>query len=220
MKVVNLSNNSSVISQYLHEIRDKNIQKDRLRFVANIERVGALIGYEISKELQYKRAITTTQFGTAETQVLSAQPVVATVLRAGLPFHRGFLQVFDQADSSFVAAYRKLGPGGVMTSVIGYVACPRLDNRPLLIVDPMLATGTTLVDTYNELMKYGQPTQVIVASLLTAKPAISYLKQCNPDIKLYTAAIDEELNDEFFIVPGLGDAGDLLYGEKYSITKP
>ncbi len=219
MNIINLSDKPSILNQYLHEIRDKNIQKDRLRFVANIERVGALIGYEISKELQYTRTTTTTQLGTAETQVLSAQPVVATILRAGLPFHRGFLRVFDQADSSFIAAYRKLGSDGIMTSVIGYAACPKLDNRPLLIVDPMLATGTTLVDTYNELMKYGQPSRVIIASLVASRAAIAYLEQRLPNIKLYTAAIDDGLNEKYLIVPGLGDAGDLLYGEKYSTIK-
>lgn len=214
MKVINFSVEPSIINQYLQEIRDISIQKDRMRFVANIERVGEILGYEISKELNYSSIRTTTQFGIAATQTLSAQPVLATILRAGLPFHKGFSRVFDHADSSFIASYRKLGPDGKMTSIIGYVSCPKLDGRPLIIIDPMIATGTSIVDAYNELMKYGRPSQVVFAGLVTAKPAIAYMEQHLPDIKLYTAALDDELNDEYFIVPGLGDAGDLIYGEK------
>ncbi len=214
MQIRDLSTHSSIINQYLRELRDKSIQQDRLRFVTNVKRTGMLIGYEISKELDYHKATTQTVLGAAKTHELVTQPVLATVLRAGLPFHQGMLDVFDQADSAFITAYRRLGSDGAMQSVIEYVACPPLDGRPLIIADTMIATGTTLVDTYYELMKYGKPSVVYAASVLASKPAIEYIGRHIPDLVLFAAAIDDKLNDEFLIFPGLGDAGDLIYGEK------
>ena len=215
MKIVNLSENVSIVGEYLHEIRDVEIQKDRMRFVKNLERLGVISAYEISKELRYSAAEAHTPLAVAKTKTLAAQPVIATIIRAGLPPHNGFLQVFDKADSAFTAAYRQLGKDGVIESVIGYASCPKLDGRPLIIADTMIATGTTIVDIYNKLMEYGQPSQVFVSGIIVSSPAIEYLKTHIPNITLYAAAIDDELNDKFFIVPGLGDAGDISYGEKH-----
>ncbi len=215
MKIINLSENVSILDQYLHEIRDTSIQQDRMRFVKNLERIGSISAYEISKEIDYKASTATTPVATAKTRTIKDQPVIATVIRAGLPLRDGFLQVFDKADSAFMAAYRQLNESGVMESVIGYASCPKLDGRPLIIADTMIATGTTIVDAYHTLLEYGQPSHVFVSGAIVSAPAIEYMKEHIPNITLYAAAIDTELNDRFFIVPGLGDAGDISYGEKY-----
>lgn len=215
MKIVNLSMDVSVVGQYLHEIRDMSAQRDRMRFVANLERLGTICAYELSKALKYSKTMTETPLAFAETATLSEQPVVATVIRAGLPFRDGFLRVFDKADSAFMAAYRHKGEDGVMKSVIGYASCPRLDGRPLIIADTMIATGTTIVDAYHKLLEYGLPSQVFLASVIISQPAIDYIERHIPDLTLYTMAIDEKLDERSFIVPGLGDAGDIAYGEKY-----
>lgn len=215
MKIVNLSENASILDQYLHEIRDTTIQHNRMRFVRNLERIGVISAYEISKEIEYTETQAHTPVAVAKTHTISEQPVVATVIRAGLPLRDGFLQVFDMADSAFMAAYRQLNDEGVMESVIGYASCPNLDGRPLIIADTMIATGTTIVDAYHKLMEYGRPSHVFVSGAIVSAPAIAYIEARIPNITLYTAAIDDELNDKFFIVPGLGDAGDISYGEKY-----
>lgn len=218
MKIVNLSENVSTLSEYLREIRDESIQKDRMRFVKNLERIGILSAYEISKEFEYKSTETKTPVDIAKSHIFASQPVIATVIRAGLPLYNGFMQVFDKADSAFMAAYRQLGDDGVMETVMGYTACPNLDNRPLIIADTMIATGTTIVDAYKKLMEYGKPSHVFVSGVIVSKPAIEYIKSHIPEVTLYAAAIDEKLDDQFFIVPGLGDAGDISYGEKHELT--
>lgn len=215
MKIVNLSENTSIIGEYLHEIRDTTVQKDRMRFVKNLERIGTISAYEISKELAYSNTQAHTPLAIAETNTLATQPVIATIIRAGLPPYTGFMQVFDKADSAFTAAHRQLDKNGAMESVISYVSCPNLDGRPLIIADTMIATGTTIVDIYNKLLEYGQPSQVFISGIIVSKAAIVYLEQYIPTVTLYAAAIDDELDDKFFIVPGLGDAGDISYGEKY-----
>lgn len=215
MKIVNLSEHTSILEQYLHEIRDTTIQKDRKRFVQNLERIGAISAYEISKELSYSSNQAHTPVANATTKTLSTQPVVATIIRAGLPPYSGFLQIFDDADSAFLAAYRQLDKDGVMESVIGYSSSPNLDGRPLIIADTMIATGTTIVDIYNKLLEYGAPSQVFVSGVIVSQPAIDFLQAHIPNIILYAATIDKELNERFFIVPGLGDAGDISYGEKF-----
>ena len=215
MKIINLSENISILQQYLHEIRDITIQKDRMRFVQNLERIGAISAYEISKELAYQTDHAQTPIAVAQTQTLKVQPVIATIIRAGLPPYSGFLQIFDEADSAFMAAFRQLNADGVMESVIGYSSSPKLDGRPLIIADTMIATGTTIVDIYNKLLEYGQPSQVFVSGVIVSQPAIDFLREHIPNITLYAATVDQELNDQFFIVPGLGDAGDISYGEKF-----
>ncbi len=215
MKIVNLSERVSIVGDYLHEIRDVTIQQDRTRFVKNLERIGAISAYEMSKELVYSKTKAHTPLAVAETNTLAAQPVIATIIRAGLPPYNGFLEIFDKADSAFAAAYRQLNQEGEMESVIGYISCPNLDSRPLIIADTMIATGTTIVDIYHKLMEYGQPSQIFISGVIVSTPAIDYLKTHIPNVTLYAAAIDAELDDKFFIVPGLGDAGDISYGEKH-----
>ncbi len=215
MKIINLSTSVSIVAQYLHELRDITIQKDRMRFVKNLERLGAISAYEISKELAYTKTTAQTPLSSAETDTLAMQPVIATVIRAGLPFRDGFLEVFDKADSAFMAAYRQKDDKGVIRSVIGYTACPNIEGRPLIIADTMVATGTTLVDAYRTLLEYGTPSHVFVSSVIISQPAVEYLKKHIPTVTLYTAAIDDKLDERFFIVPGLGDAGDISYGEKH-----
>lgn len=215
MKIVNLSEKTSVLDVFLHEIRDATIQQDRMRFVKNLQRIGSISAYEISKELDYVKSTANTPVAVAETNTLSVHPVIATIIRAGLPFYEGFMQVFDQADSAFMAAYRKLNDEGVMESVINYDSSPNLNGRPLIIADTMIATGTTIVDIYDKLMEYGQPSHVFISGVIVSRPAIEYIQTHLPGVTLYAAAIDDELNDKFFIVPGLGDAGDISYGEKH-----
>lgn len=215
MKIIDLSKNISILDQYLHEIRDIEIQKDRMRFVKNLERIGIISAYEISKELTYASTQAHTPLSTAQTKTLASQPVIATVIRAGLPLYGGFIKVFDQADSSFMAAYRKKGKSGEMESVIEYASSPKLDGRPLIIADTMIATGTTIVDIYDKLMEYGQPSHVYISGVIVSAPAILYIKKHIPAVTLYAATIDDKLDDRFYIVPGLGDAGDISYGEKY-----
>jgi uracil phosphoribosyltransferase len=215
MKIVNLSENVSIIGQYLHEIRDVTVQQDRMRFVKNLERLGAISAYEISKELDFSKTQAHTPLAVADTNTLATQPVIATIIRAGLPPYTGFMHMFDNADSAFMAAYRKLGDDGVMKSVIEYVSSPKLDGRPLIIADTMIATGTTIVDIYDKLMEYGQPSQVFVSGVIVSAPAIEFIKTHIPNVTLYAAVIDDILDDRFFIVPGLGDAGDISYGAKH-----
>lgn len=215
MKIINLSDNISIIHQYIHEIRDTTVQQDRMRFVKNLERLGTISAYEISKELEYTTNNAHTPLAVAQTNTLATQPVVATIIRAGLPPYQGFLDIFDKADSAFMAAYRKLGDNGVMESVIEYSSSPNLDGRPLIIADTMIATGTTIVDIYDKLMEYGQPSHVFVSGIIVSRPAIEYIQAHIPNITLYATVIDEELDERFFIVPGLGDAGDISYGPKH-----
>jgi len=215
MKIVNLSDTLSIIHQYVHEIRDTTVQKDRMRFVKNLERLGTISAYEISKELAYAKTQAYTPLAVADTDSLAAQPVIATIIRAGLPFYSGFMDVFDKADSAFMAAYRILGDDGIMKSVIEYSSSPDLDGRPLIIADTMIATGTTIVDIYDKLMEYGQPSHVFVSGVIVSRPAIEYIQAHIPSVTLYATVIDEELDERFFIVPGLGDAGDISYGAKH-----
>ncbi len=215
MKIVHLSQQTTILDAYLHEIRDTTIQQDRARFVKNLERIGVISAYEISKELAYAKTQAQTPLAVAQTNNLQAQPVVATIIRAGVPFYNGFLEVFDKADSAFMAAYRKPNADGIMESVIEYASSPNLDGRPLIIADTMIATGTTIVDIYDKLMEYGQPSHVFISGVIVSKPAIEYIEAHIPSVTLYAAAIDQELDDKYFIVPGLGDAGDISFGAKY-----
>jgi len=215
MNIVNLSENVSILHEYIREIRDIEIQKDRMHFVKNLERIGEISAYEISKKLDYKIVQTQTPLTTTDTNTLAVQPVIATIIRAGLPLYNGFMQVFEKADSAFMAAYRKTGKDGNMESVVEYASSPRLDGRTLIIADTMIATGTTIVDIYNKLMEYGQPSQTFISGAIVSKPAIDYIQEHIPSVTIYAATIDNELNDKFYIVPGLGDAGDISYGAKY-----
>lgn len=216
MKVVNLSRNNTVLNQYLAEIRDVHIQADSLRFRRNIERIGEMMAYEISRDLPYKSLDVQTPLAMASESVPAVCPVIATILRAGLPLHQGFLNVFDHAENAFVSAYRKYTDGDNFDIHIEYIASPRIDGKTLFIVDPMLATGSSMELAYKALLTKGEPEHIHVASVIATDQAVEHLKKTFPADKttVWCAAIDPSLNAHSYIVPGLGDAGDLCYGEK------
>lgn len=216
MKVTNFALTPSVISQYMAELRDVNTQSDMMRFRRNLERIGELMAYEISKTLNYKDITVTTPLADATCQTVSDQVVLGTIFRAGLPFHQGFLNVFDKAQNAFVSAYRKYKEKESFDVFIEYIASPRLDDKTLILVDPMLATGASMELSYRALLTKGTPAKVHVASVIASQAAVDYVKKCFPesDTELWIAAIDDEINSHSYIVPGLGDAGDLAYGIK------
>lgn len=212
--VINLSEQHSLISNWISEIRDTGIQADRMRFRRNIERIGEAIAYEISKGLPWEEKDTTTPLGIAKSKVLSTQPVLATILRAGMPLHQGMLNFFDKADNAFIAAYRKHHRDGSFEISLEYLSSPGLENRILILCDPMLATGASLVKTIQFLRREGNMREIHVASVIACTEGIEYLRRHEPHVKIWCGAIDEELTAKGYIVPGLGDAGDLAYGEK------
>ena len=215
MKVVNLSETNSVLNQFLKEIRSVDIQKDSMRFRRNMERMGEIMAYEISKTLNYKPDKIKTPLGSLESFRIDEKLVLSTILRAGLPFHQGFLNYFDAAENAFVSAYRKYKDALKFDIFIEYIASPKLDGKTLVITDPMLATGGSMELAYGALLTKGKPKKVIIATIIASQPAIDYMKNhFSDDVTLWTAAIDPELNEHSYIIPGLGDAGDLAYGEK------
>lgn len=214
--VHNISLTDSIVNQYIAEIRDKDIQKDSWRFRKNLERIGQMIAFEISKQLEYKDIPVTTPLGIANSKVLLQQPVIATILRAGLPLHAGILDVFDKAENAFISAYRKHHKDHSFDIALEYVSCPSLDNKTLILCDPMLATGSSMVLTFKALLQFGKPKHTHIVCAIASKQGIDYLKKHMPDVNytLWCGAIDEELTSTAYIVPGLGDAGDLAFGEK------
>lgn len=214
MEVINLSDNNSLLHQFVSELRDVNLQKDRMRFRKNIERIGQIMAYEISKRLAWKEVEITTPLGTHISRQLAEQPVLATILRAGLSMHNGLLNFFDEADCAFISAYRKHHDEHNFEIVVEYLASPDLTDRTVLLIDPMLATGQSIDLTYRALLKSGTPKQLHVVSLIASKPGVDYLRQRLDGHTLWIAALDDELNEHGYIVPGLGDAGDLSFGEK------
>lgn len=213
--VHNLSKTNSIFSTFLGEIRDVEIQKDAMRFRKNMERVSEILAYELSKHLEYTNKQVVTPLGEANVNVLKSQPVLATILRAGLAMHQGLLNYFDQADSAFVSAYRKHTTLEDFDIHVEYLASPALDNRVLIISDPMLATGSSMVMVYKALLKQGKPAKVIIVSAIATPVALEYVKRHLPDTTEYwIGAIDDELTAQSYIVPGLGDAGDLAFGVK------
>jgi len=217
MEIINLCDQNSLVGQFMSELRDKDLQQERLRFRTNIQRLGQIMAYEISKSLKYRVAEVTTPLGVKQCNVLDDRVVLATILRAGLPFHEGFLSFFDSADNAFVSAYRKYFPDTDDFVVhIEYIASPRIDGKTLLIVDPMLATGSSMELAYQALVTKGHPAHIHVASVIATPQAIETVRKHLPADKttLWTCDIDPELNEHSYILPGLGDAGDLLYGEK------
>ncbi len=211
-----LSHQHSIFNQYISEIRDAGIQKDSLRFRRNVERMGEIMAYEISKHLEYETTVTETPLGEAESQVLKNQPVIATILRAGLPLHTGLLNIFDKAQNAFVSAYRRHHKDNSFDVHIEYLSSPKLENKTLIITDPMLATGSSMVLAYKALLTKGKPKHTHIVSLIASREGIEYLKMHWPDTNytLWLGAVDEELTAHAYIVPGLGDAGDLAFGEK------
>ena len=214
MEVINLSENNSLLQQYVSELRDAELQKDRMRFRKNIERIGQIMAYEISKTLAWKKVEVTTPLGVHVSTRLAEQPVLATILRAGLSMHHGLLSFFDEADCAFISAYRKHHDEQNFEIVVEYLASPDINDKVVLLIDPMLATGQSIDLTYQALLKYGKPKQLHVVSLIASKPGVDYLIQQLPGHTLWIAAMDNDLNEHGYIVPGLGDAGDLSFGDK------
>lgn len=217
MQIQNLSLKPTILLHYLSQIRDVSIQKDSMRFRKNIERIGEIMAYEISKTFDFQFHNTITPLGSNESFKISEDLVIASVLRAGLPMHQGFLNIFDHAESAFFAAFRSQNTANIadFEIVLSYEAIPDIKNKTLILVDPMLATGQSLLKVYNQILEKHQPKKIILASIIAAPEGIEYLKNnISQDISLWIAAIDKKLNDKKYIVPGLGDAGDLAYGTK------
>lgn len=212
--VINLSDQHSLVSNWVAELRDVNIQTDRMRFRRNLERIGEIAAYEISKQLPYVVKEVQTPLGIANCEVLEEQPVLTTILRAGLALHTGLLSYFDKADNAFVSAYRKHNKEGAFEIVLEYLSCPEIDGRIVIISDPMLATGASLVKTIQYLKDEGKPKAIHVVTAIACTVGIEYLRREAPEVIVWCGAIDDELTAKGYIVPGLGDAGDLAFGAK------
>lgn len=221
MKVINLSEHNSVLNMYLREIRDVDIQKDSLRFRQNIERIGEVMAIEVSKALSYEQTDVQTPLGIAKVNTISDSLVLATILRAGLPLHQGFLNIFDHAENAFLSAYRRVGKDGELEIVAEYMAAPSIDGKVLIVADPMLATGMSMEVGYQALLKHGKPKHTHLCCAIATPQAIECVREAlsdSPDVTLWCAAVDPVLNEKKYIVPGLGDAGDLCYGIKIHLS--
>ena len=216
MEIINFADSPSLVSQYMSELRDINVQKDMLRFRRNLERLGEIFAYEISKELRYRKKDVPTPLGVnASCDVIDEDIVLATIFRAGVPFHQGFIRYFDDAENAFVSAYRKYKEKENFDVCIEYLASPRLDGKTLIICDPMLATGASMELSYRALLTKGTPAKVHIASVIASQKAVDYMAAVLPeDAELWVGVVDPEINAHSYIVPGLGDAGDLAYGTK------
>ena len=216
MKIINFDKGNSLISQYMSELRDVTIQNDRLRFRRNLERIGQIMAFEISRTLEYKEVDVTTPLGVSKCHRIDDPVVLATIFRAGVPFHQGFLEYFDYAENAFVSAYRKYKEKENFDICIEYLASPNLEDKIVVIADPMLATGASMELSYRALLTKGNPRHIHVASVIASQRAIDYIAETFPKEKttIWVGAVDEHINDHSYIVPGLGDAGDLAYGVK------
>ncbi|HRG82612.1 MAG TPA: uracil phosphoribosyltransferase [Chitinophagaceae bacterium] len=212
--IVNLSQQNSLVSTWVAELRDVTVQGDRMRFRRNLERIGEVAAYEISKTLVYTQQEVQTPLGIAEHKLLADQPVLATILRAGLPLHQGLLNYFDKADNAFISAYRKHHKDGSFEISLDYVSCPELENRVVIISDPMLATGSSLVKTIHYLKDEGKPSTIHIVAAIACTVGIEYVLREEPSVTIWCGDIDDELTAKGYIVPGLGDAGDLAFGTK------
>ncbi len=217
MTVYNLSEQNSIVNQFIAELRDISIHQDSMRFRKNLERTGEIIAYEISKKLEYQVHKVETPLGIAEVSLPEDKIVLSTILRAGLPFHQGFLKIFDKAESAFVSAFRKYkSDHSHFQIVVEYMSSPDIENKILILSDPMLATGSSMELAYHGLLQNGTPKHIHLVSVIASKQGIEYISKVFPEDKttLWTATIDDSLNEHSYIVPGIGDAGDLSFGEK------
>ena len=215
MTTINLSQSNSIASVYLAGLRDVTLQKDRFKFRHNLKRLGQIMAFEISKEFDYKTEEVETPLGKSSAKLLQDQPVIISIMRAALPFYDGVLSVFDEADSGFVGAYRTTDFQTSKSIRTEYIATGDLTGKTVILADPMLATGKSMLDAIHNLEAYGKPKKWIILCVLAAPEGVAYLEEnVSENISLWCAAIDEKLNDKFYIVPGLGDAGDLAFGEK------
>ena len=216
MIVHSLEKENSILNTFIAELRDENIQKDAMRFRRNVERIGEITAYELSKVLDYKSNIITTPLGKKETKLIHEDIVLCSILRAGLPLHQGLLNYFDAAESAYISAYRKhFENSNDFEIVVEYFASPSLKNKTLILADPMLASGNSLVAVYEALLKGGVPDKIHIVAVVAAKEGIEFIKNHFPEnTELWIATIDDTLNEKGYIIPGLGDAGDLAFGEK------
>ena len=216
MKIINLGETDSLLSHYLAQVRDKRVQKDSLRFRRNLERIGEIFAYEISKTLRYEEVEVETPLGIATSHVVSDPLVLATILRAGLPVHQGMLNCFDYAQNAFVAAYRKYGKDNECDMLIEYQSCPPLEGKTLVISDAMIASGASMLLTYQSLLENGEPLHTHIVCPVASRDGVENLSKNLPHrrVTFWVGAIDEELTNHSYIVPGLGDAGDRLFGTK------
>lgn len=210
-----LGKENTILNQFIAELRDVEVQNDPMRFRKNLERCGEICAYEISKKLEWEKKDVITPLGTSEVSILKQQPVIATILRAGLPFHQGMLNFFDKAENAFISAYRKHHKDGTSDVQVEYISCPDLADKILILCDPMLATGSSIELVYKALKRNGRPKHIHIASIIASMQGVDYIKKNLPtNISIWTCAIDDELTAQAYIVPGLGDAGDLAYGNK------
>ena len=211
----NLSEQNSIANHFVAELRDLSLQKDRMRFRKNVERLGQIMAYEISKKLAYKQMTVKTPLGTSKTALMERGPILIPVMRAGLPYFQGFVDFFDNCDCGFIGAYRKEdGHEDVMIN-LEYLAAPSIEKRDVILIDPMLATGHSFVRSVEALSKHGKPSHIYIASLVSVPEGISYVAaNVRSEHSIWTWSVDERLNEQFYIVPGLGDAGDLCFGNK------
>lgn len=217
MQIHDLSKTSSVLNNFLSELRDKEVQKDSMRFRRNIERVGEILAYEMSKSMATETVETETPLGKKHIELIRDNPVICSILRAGLPLHHGLLNYFDKAENAFISAFRKHNVQNPeeFEIVVEYVACPKLDDKVLILADPMLASGRSIHLTYEALLSNGAPREIHLVSVIGSVPGLDYVKNRFPEnTHLWIAAVDEHLDKNSYIVPGLGDAGDLAFGEK------
>lgn len=210
-----LTSKNSIANHFIAELRDVKIQQDSMRFRKNLERLGEVLAYEISKTLSYESVEVQSPLAISKTELLSNQPVLVTILRASLPFHQGFINVFDKAENAFIGAYRGQHLADESFDVeMDYLASPDLTDKTIILIDPMLATGKSLLKSYEALLKYGKPAKVIISAAIAAPEGVAFLQEHLPEAEIFIAALDEYLNEKYYIVPGLGDAGDLAFGLK------
>ena len=217
MEIIDFAKTPSLVSRFMLELRDVEIQKDPMRFRRNLDRIGEVMAYEISKRLDYETVDVTTPLGTAKCQQAVDMIVLATIMRAGIPFHHGFLNYFDRAENAFVSAYRRYKEKGDSFDVlVEYLASPSIEGKTLILVDPMLATGSSMELAYKAMLRKGNPAKIHVASVIASKKSVDYICEHFPKDKttIWLGAVDDEVNSHSYIVPGLGDAGDLAYGQK------
>ncbi|MCR9286784.1 MAG: uracil phosphoribosyltransferase [Bacteroidetes bacterium] len=212
--IFNLNDKPSIANRFVAELRNVNIQKDQMRFRRNLERVGEIIGYEISKTLEYKTIEVETPLGIAKANMPAQRVILGTILRAGLPLHQGLLNVFDDAENAFVSAYRQHHKNGTFEINLEYVSCPNLTDSVLILADPMIATGASIDIAIKALKNYGVPAKIHIVTAIASRDGLNYVKRLHPKATVWMGALDEELTAKSYIVPGLGDAGDLAYGAK------
>lgn len=213
---INLSEKNSIFNQFMAEIRDHEIQKDSMRFRRNMERLGEIFAYEISQHLTFCKTEVQTPLGIAQVPQLTSQPIIASVLRAGLPIHQGFLNIFDKAENAFISAYRKYEKDGSFHINFEHISGPSTDGKTVILADPMLASGSSMVLAYQALLKKGTPAHTHIVCVIASREGLDYLQRnvAGHPVTIWAGAVDDEMTAKSYIVPGLGDAGDLCYGEK------